>query len=243
MSKNVEVIITCLNYDDYLAITLPKNLEQIKNITIVTSSEDKNTQRICDIEGARIIHSKRITSPTEPFAKGKAINDAIDIIGPKEWIMLIDADILLSKNMIENINNKELDQNILYYARRWGPESEGLIKTFMKDFNNTMDTSHLFYYHAFRGISKEKNALDYLPLGYFQLFNVNAFSLLNRKKIYPENGKTAEKDDTVFGMYIFPSDKTAPLPIFDFDVIHLPHGKFMQNWKGRTSPKLEDINV
>lgn len=115
---NLKIVIACLNYDDYLAKTLPLNLEQHKDITIVTGAEDHATQKVCQDNNALCVISHRIHINKAPFAKGKAINDALDFIKPKEWVLLLDADIILTYGMIDRLRSMPLDKDKLYYTRR-----------------------------------------------------------------------------------------------------------------------------
>jgi hypothetical protein len=236
-----KVIIVCQDYSDYLRVTLTRNIKRTKEITVVTASDDRDTIKVCKDNGARIVISNRLGPHV---AKGKAINDAIDAVDPQEWILLIDADILLPVGFDARLKTQVLDKDTIYYTRRWGPQATGEIQPLLYDFDRGIYMPELMHKYANREIAeptrRHGNAIESRALGYFQLFNKNADSLKGRVKIYEEKYATAEMDDHIFGNFVFSSDKRCQLPLWDFDVIHLPHGTYTQNWAGRVTPRLSE---
>lgn len=208
VSEDLKIIIICEGYDDYLAKTLKANVAALapsfhhRNIIIVTTLNDKNTREVAISNGATCIISYRLHENGAPFAKGKAINDAIKAIQPTAWVLLLDADIILPKRFCKFIELKNLNRDKLYYVAR----------------------------------HENKKQINFKPLGYFQLFHVEAESLLGREKIYPEKSRIAGGDDDKFGLYIFSSDNREAINRFHVD--HLPHGKPRANWSGRKTEKL-----
>ena len=250
--KSIHIITVCQNYDDYLEITLPRNLKAIADcsrgivdITVVTSRTDLKTQAVCQANNVKCFISDRINENGAPFAKGKAINDCIEWIKPKDWILLIDADIILPNGFFSKIMDMTINPGVLYFTRRWGPELMKDIPLMVECFDSGMDMDHLFEHFACQRIAEKTkrigNDVEAFPFGYFQLFNVQAKALRNRAKIYEERFKTAEMDDSNFGLVVFPSDKRAQLPVKDFDIIHLPHGQFKTNWAGRKTQRLSEV--
>lgn len=243
--RRVDAVIVCENYDDYLSLTLPHNIPEVDRLLVVTSQEDEKTQTLCDRLGVEYCVSKRIHEKGAVLAKGKAINDGLDYLGAdKDWILIIDADIILPMGFRDKVKDMVLNPGCLYYTRRWGVQDGSQIKAFMSDLNS-MDRQSLFKKWAYKEVAEEVrrkgNAIEAFPYGYFQLWNVRAKSLRGKDTLYWEGSNTAEWDDSNFGMTVYPKDKRVQLPFPMFDVVHLPHGMFRVNWCGRKSPRIDEI--
>ena len=241
--RKIQIIIPCLHYDDYLKITLPRNIKEHADIAVVTSHEDFKTHKVCKDNRVLCLISARININKAPFAKGKAINDAIDFLKPTDWVLVIDSDILLQKGMMNRLREMVLNPGALYYTRRWGPKDLDGITHVVRDYDAGMDIDHLFKHHAnpemAHATNRLGNAIEAFPYGYFQLFNVRAECLRGRHKLYEERFATAEMDDSNFGLVIYSTDKRYALPQPAFDVIHLPHGTFKKNWAGRVTARID----
>lgn len=243
--KKLDIVIVCVGYDDYLNITLPYAVANSDACYVVTTKDDTKTADVVLEHGARLIISDRLKEAGAPFAKGKGINDALEQIKPTDWVLVMDADILLHKAFKKNLFSKIINPGVLYYTRRWGARDYRQLPNFLEDFRNEFSWEELFKLYAnkrqasFEG--RYGNDLECFPFGYFQLFNVNSKALRGRRKIYPEESSTAEHDDKNFGTMVYPEEKRVCLPLPEFDVIHLPHGRFQENWRGRQSPRIENI--
>lgn len=244
--KKITAVIVCVGYDDYLAHTLWNTVMEVDEVIVVTDEDDFRTQLLCEKEGVKCVVSKRVHENGAKFAKGKAVNDGLAAIKDPDWVLVMDADILLQKGFHARIKNMTLNPGALYYTRRWGPKDAANIQLFMQAWErNDCDFRKLFTDFAYKEIAsktqRRANAIEAFPYGYFQLFNVRAAALQGRDPIYFENEGTAEWDDSNFGMTVYPKDHQVQLPEWDFDVCHLPHGVMRQNWCGRVTERLENI--
>lgn len=66
----LEAVIVCDNYSDFLAHTLPDNRILFDKIVVVTSFEDKETQRVCEFWHVQCIKTDVINSRKGEFCKG-----------------------------------------------------------------------------------------------------------------------------------------------------------------------------
>lgn len=241
--RDITAIVVCVNYDDYLALTLPINVKEVDRILVVTDENDEKTKKLAESLGATVFISKRIHENGAVLAKGKAINDAINSLKNPDWILVMDADVILPRGFLK-IKDRVLNPGVLYYTRRFGPEFQQHIKKFMEDLDE-LSPKMLFRKWASREVAKKTNrkgnAVEAFPYGYFQLWNVRARALAGRNPLYVEGSNNAEWDDSNFGMTVYPEDKVVQLPFPEFDVIHLPHGAFKGNWFGRKSSRLDEI--
>ncbi len=240
--KKISAVMVCAGYSDYLDITLPHTVAQCDETIVVTEASDTATQGVCLKHGAKVVLSSRLHEGGAPFAKGKAINDGIASISSPDWILVMDADVILGDKFGADIRGGVLNPGCLYFTRRWGPEHTKDVQKLVDAVNLGLPWDRLFPAYASREVAsfdgRKGNAVEAFPFGYFQLFHIGASALAGRKTVYPETSRTAEHDDLEFGSKVWPKEKLVQLPAPQFDVIHLPHGRFRENWGGRKSPML-----
>jgi hypothetical protein len=170
--KKLDVIIVSVNYNDFLLLSLENNVKIFENITVVTSSSDFFCQKICEKFGVNCIVTDIMYENGAIFNKGKGINEGIKSILNPDYILLLDADILV----MENIDIDALDEKTLYTSDRY----------FIPDY-----TSYKEYISG--SIKKEKFLLQKNPgWGFFQLFN---YSKVIK---FPELSPDASTSDIVF---------------------------------------------
>jgi hypothetical protein len=174
ISNKLDVVIVSVNYNDYLKISLENNTKIFDNITVVTSEDDIECQEICNNYGVNYIISKRIYENGDSFNKGKAINDGIRSLKNPDWILILDADIVVNGKF--DIN--DLNTDILYYSNRYICNKYEDYIEFKEGRINI------------ENIGRLENKVG---LGFFQLYNYR----FNRF-LYPENFKDAGWSDIKF---------------------------------------------
>ena len=227
----LQTAITCVNYDDFLAWTLPRNLPYLESVTVVTSPYDPAT----------ISLAKRLGVPlfiTEAFHEGGSFNKALALnqwvahasaFEPESWLLTLDADILLFGPVADSLD--ALDPRGLYSVRR----------RMCADFSSFADLLS-----GSRVLSDFP--LDVVPFrdgklwgtidaqnpaalaGYFQMWCPGASIGLKR---FPPTG-TAEAYDLLFGLS-FP--ETARSYLAMHEALHI--GPPEVNWAGRRSSRWE----
>jgi len=205
--KKIDVIITSVNYNDFLILSLENNTKYFENITVVTSNDDKICQDICENYGIKCITTDVFYEDGFKFNKGKAINVGIESIINPEFILLLDADIIVT-NKIELTN---LETDTLYTSDRW------------------ICYNHFQYERWRKGETQANNLPKYERdngYGFFQLFNFNNSIGINR---YNDELENSSHPDLKFSSH-FPKKQT-----IDVDIIHLGYVK--KNWNGRKSEK------
>ena len=114
----LQTAISCVNYDDFLSWTLPRNLPYLDAVTVITSPYDRDTIELVKRLGVGLF----ITDAWHvdgPLNKGLALNQWMThaaAFEPDAWLMTLDADILLSQSVPAGL--AALDQNHLYGVRR-----------------------------------------------------------------------------------------------------------------------------
>lgn len=229
--NDLTCIITCVNYSDILKYTLPDNSKILKNIIIVTDTNDRDTVDICNKLNIKYIRtdifyekesikfnywSDMLSLPwwnkiyqyyfnkKRSFNKSKAINYTIKNYINTDWILLIDADIILSENL-KYTNLNELDKDYLY------------------------STYRIIYKTKQDWINKQNSILDsWQFVGFFQLFNKKSNNFFKNYYGYDEEFNYANSSD-----YFFMKKWGIQKKLLNFPVIHL--GETERNWQGRVT--------
>ena len=210
----IDAIIVSVDYNDFLILTLENNIKYLENITVVTSSNDTLCKEICDKFGVKCVITDRMYEDGAKFNKGKAINDGIKSIKNPEWILLLDADIILPNKWSEIVNSNIFKKDSIHICSR-----------------NIIET-HNDYQRWINGDVEVGKIESSKGFGYFQLFNVNSNAIFGKYPIFPETSDDAAWSDLSFRNK-FGSRVEIPL-----SVVHL--GKAYTNWKGRETENFID---
>jgi len=228
VSQNITCIITCVNYYDFLKITLPFNKNYLKNIIIVTTPDDSKTIEVCmenNIQCVKTnifyeksktwcewINSKlfcnkcRITlsgcrkiKNNKCFNKAKAINYIMKKYVKTDWVLLLDSDIIVP-NYISSMDITNFDKEALYGVPR-------IVYKTQKDW-----------------VNKENEYYDFWKfMGFFQLFNIKSKNFSKNYYGYDEDFNYADGSDYHF------SRKFYKKHLLNYYVIHL--GEPYVNWE------------
>jgi len=204
--KNIQVIVICINYSDFLTITYKKNIRFFSpnNYHVITCKEDQKTIDLCLSLNIKYELYEDFYINSSKLNKSGAINKIQKRLHkdyPNDWILLLDADIILPDNFEELFITKCTDTNNLYSFQRKDYEEE-------EDYKNS------------------QNLVDYTGInfmGFMQLYH-------NKTKFYPEFSTDCGICDAIFRDYFFDY-----LVLIDEDsyVIHL--GKKDINNQGRVT--------
>ena len=73
----IEAVVVCDRYSDFLRCTLPGNKHLFDRIVVVTSAEDRDTQRICEFHHVECLQTDALNSRWNKFCKGAGINEGL----------------------------------------------------------------------------------------------------------------------------------------------------------------------
>jgi glycosyltransferase involved in cell wall biosynthesis len=235
----LECVITCVNYSDFLSYTLPLNLPHIDRLVVVTHPHDKKTQALCAKYSVDCIQTEVMHDYGSKFNKGRAINLGLSNLTHEDWLLHLDADIVLPHRLRAMLDHARLDPKNLYGADRLNVAN---FEHWQKHKDKTVPQ------HAWRFLvtpNKEfelgsrllHNEYGYCPIGYFQLWH----SSVGRR--YPVIAGSAEHSDVVFATQ-WPRRERVLLP--EFFVYHLESEQAAMgaNWTGRkTKPFGPDLTL
>ncbi len=93
----------------FLRCTLPANKHLFDRIVVVTSAEDRDTQRICEFHHVECVKTDALNSRWNQFCKGAGINEGLSRLDRDAWVVHLDADIWLPPQTRLLLQNANLD--------------------------------------------------------------------------------------------------------------------------------------
>ena len=235
--RYIEAVIVCVNYHDFLEVTLPNNLPYFDNIVVVTSFDDKETQKICRRYNIDPVITDCFYESEEPFNKGRGINLGLSHVKYDDWVFHLDADILLPHNFKNNLFLSPLDKDCIYGMDRQNvvgrKEYEKLIKSsaFGLQYRDKFFFEKPLLEEGLRLIHGEDG---YCPIGFAQLFHGSYLQEWQMK--YPDKYFGAERSDVQFALQ-WKKENRRLLP--SVSCFHLDSERSNRgvNWHGRVSAK------
>jgi len=223
----LEAVTVCVNYDDFLEQTLPFNRGRFDNMVVVTTADDKKTQKICYDHHVEFVITNRLFEDGASFNKGKAINDGINALSKKDWIVHLDADMAVPPNLRAYlVNDMTLDPECIYGAPRH-------MCTTLKEWNRYRND------HTIGSSWPYQGKVINIGVGYFQLWNSRATTLFNQDTWYPEQYNHAGRSDRMFWRKWAAENRRR----LDVDLIHLGSDDDIRdlgvNWRGRVTPRFD----
>lgn len=215
----IRVAITSLDYADFLRLTLPRTRILFDDVTVLTHPRDTETAR-CAIDcGAKVIQTPAWFQGSAKLNKAAVLNGWLDTIADKEWILILDADILLPIDLKDVLCDIQAG-NLYGVPRRMCP-TEKLWNDFVAGrltWTDFEEQKIITNGKAWGMVSTNNPAA---LSGYFHLWQLG-------KRRYPSS-KNAAFYDVRFALG-FPSSCRCQLPT---SVLHL--GPERTNWDGRRS--------
>lgn len=169
----VESVTVSVNYADYLALSLAWNAQYFSRIVVVTDTKDELTPRVCEkYSSVECVRTDDFYTNNVPFAKSAGLNVGLRYLSPKGWIVALDADVVITKNLASVFKQLEtLDPTCIY-----GPRSKYHVQKSEEGSNLHSDGTAC--------------------AGFFQLFN--GPYVRNRKIEYPNTSGDCSVDDILF---------------------------------------------
>lgn len=230
----VEAIIVCVNYADFLAHTLPNNMQYLDEIIVVTDLRDKATRKLCEELGVTCVASDTFYDGEAHFNKAKGIQVALDLLSADAWVLHMDADIWLPPHIREVWNNKYLDPECIYGIDRLMCHT---YEEWMKFMSNPAPINEAYYLVHARAFPIGSRVAHYnqedgwFPIGFFQMWNPKHSGVYH----YPCEGVGADHTDVLMSKQ-FPVGKRHL--IAETYVIHIDSERNKEmglNWNGRKS--------
>jgi hypothetical protein len=201
---------------------MPINKKHFDKWVVVTSPTDLKTQKLCKKHNVEFVICNNYAN------KGNALNIGLKQLAKKDWLIQIDADIILPEEFRKTINRTTLKPNFLYGIVRIEPKDHNEIKNYL--FKRQPITNYEYLCRSM------PNTPPRFISGYFQMFTLKSI-LKNKTCIFPESYSNFAAYDDEFTAYWDISERK----VLDTKVIHLPHQIHAINWNGRVSPSFDLI--
>ena len=210
----IRAVTVCVGYDDMLSMAIPSILGNVESLCVVTTPSDEKTKALCkNYDRIKVLETESFYAGGAKFRKGLAIEESLDLMGRRGWILTIDSDIILPPKM----NLPEIQIGKLYSPCRRILDNPKNLSKFQ-----TPDTW---------GSLKKFNDNEFA--GYFHLFHADD-PAIKKRPWYGIDWMNAAGYDSVFEKRWNRRDKIRP----DFEVLHL--GPTGVNWDGRITGRYDE---
>ena len=229
----IEAVVVCRDYSDFLACTLPFNKQLFDRIVVVTSSHDKETQRLCEFNHVQCV--KASTLLDKGFYKGEAINAGLAHLSMDGWVVQLDADIFLPPQTRRLLERAQLADYMLYGIDRFIVPSAKAWQDFLH--SPKLQHENEAYIHLNNSFPLGTRVMTcedgYIPIGFFQMWNPKRSGIYN----YPVGINTAGRTDMQFAKQ-WPREARSFIPeIVAYHLESEANVPMGANWDGRkTAP-------
>jgi hypothetical protein len=234
----IEAVTICVGYGDFLAATLPENLPLIDDLVVVTAPDDDETRAVCRKHSVHHVLSDEFKQDG-PFNKARLIRRAFDQIGGRDWILHLDADIVLPRKFRRLVELAHPDPAYIYGADRQnvvGWDAWQRMKSTAGPWDNHAHENGHWFHPALRPGARWVSTLHgYVPIGFFQLFHGSALVQGGyHVRSYPTHHGDAARTDVQFALQW---DRRRRQLVPELIVLHLESEKSAvgANWRGRTT--------
>lgn len=208
----MKAILVCVDYSDFLAITLPYNRHHFEEVMVVTAPNDQKTLQIAVANEASVFVTDAFYNDGADFNKWLALEKGLDRLGRDGLICLMDADVLWPKHIDKKF---AYQKGCLYTPKR----------RMFEDLKQPIPKEPYWKQYPLHPQQREF-------AGYTQIFHADDL-VLGPAPWHQTNWKHAGGADSFFQQKWAEENKIRP----PFEVLHL--GEAGVNWCGRTTPFLD----
>lgn len=225
----LEGVIVCKDYADFLEESLPENMQFFDRLVVVTHYGDKKTQALCSKLSVDCVQTECMHDNGDAFNKGRAINLGLGHLHQSDWVLHLDADIVLPHNFRTLLGHARLQKENLYGCDR--VNVYGYDHWQKNKHKRVPSHAHRYFVEPPKefplGARIIHHEHGYVPIGFFQLWH--------GPRRYPITQGNAEHTDVLFACQ-WPRRQRVLLP--EVIVCHLDsgNGNMGQNWNGRQTP-------
>jgi hypothetical protein len=227
----MEAVIVCDKYHDFLRETLPHNKTLFDRVVVVTSYEDKETQRVCEFYHVKCVKTDVLQTRHGEFHKAKGINEGLKELEMTGWVAHLDADMWLPVLTREILKRANLDITMVYGIDRFVVKGMKEWIKFKQDIRLQHEAETYIHMDAFPLGTRVMQGLGgYAPIGFFQYWNPIGSNVFD----YPAEHGTAARTDVRFAQ-LWPRAKRGFIPEIIGYHLESVDAHMAANWSGRTT--------
>ena len=224
-----------MGYADFLVETAKANRGLLDDRVIVTSPDDTDTRDVCRKLSLRHVLSEDYKRGGS-CNKGRLVQRGIDQVSAADWILHIDADVVLPRSFREMLALAHLDPDTIYGADRvnvMGWDAWCAIKAKGGWDNHSYGCYQQWCNPHQPGSRWVSHLHGYCPIGFFQLWHGPTATYKGmHQKVYPTHHADAARSDTQFSLQW---DRRHRQNLSEVIVLHLESEPcdMGTNWRGR----------
>ncbi len=235
----IEAVTVSIGYGDILAETVAQNVHLLDDLVVITTADDAETREVCRKHSLHHVLTEDHVRGGD-FNKGRLIQKAFDQISRDDWVLHIDADIVLPRRFRDLLDWAHPDEKCIYGADRCnviGWDAWQRIKA-GGGWSNHSYTNLLRFHPDHAPLARWASKLcGWVPVGYFQLFHGSQMvSRGQHIKRYPYHHGDAARSDVQFARQW---DRRFRQILPEVICLHLESeaAKLGANWCGRTTKR------
>lgn len=228
----IEAVVVCDGYHDFLRCTLPTNKFLFHKIVVVTSYEDKKTQRICEFNHVECVKTDLLEARKGHFCKAHGINVGLEALSQDDWVVHMDADIWLPPQTKILLERAGLAKRMIYGIDRFMVKGYKHWDEFLEMPRLQHENECWIHMNAFPIGTRvmQINLNGYFPLGFFQMWNPKVSGITT----YPAEHTTAARTDVQFAAQ-WPRALRGFIPEVVGYHLESIDASMAANWSGRTT--------
>lgn len=241
----LECVTVCVDYADILKLTIPFNRHLFDKWVIVTAPHDKETQDLCKYYKIHHIVTDKFYENGDAFNKGKAINEGFKELRRTDWVLHLDADIILPANFRQICKEDQLQKDAIYGIDRVDVIGDDKIfELLASKHSQIMKWTYLDLklFNQFNPTFRLHNLnRGYNVIGFFQLFHSSYMKekqeLFKPLEWYPTEHNDAARTDVGFQLKWDLNKRLFYPGIIGYHLMTENLGKGA-NWQGRTTRRV-----
>lgn len=95
----LRAVLVCVDYSDFLSLTLPYNRHHFDDVCVITTENDKQTIKVAEQNQCWVYSTDAFYHNGAVFNKWLALEEGLDWFGRRDWIVLLDSDVLWPKDL------------------------------------------------------------------------------------------------------------------------------------------------
>lgn len=241
---SIEAVTVSVGYADFLEEVACRNRQFFARWVVVTSPDDVATFKVCHKWNLEVVVTRdferngRAEYRGKVFNKGRAIQRGFNALSCKDWVLHLDADIVLPPEFPHALEMADLAHHKLYGADRMMVRGYDAWQR-IQQYGYHQHGMHCYVLPHDRypvGTRWASPRDGYVPIGFFQLThgkNLTRDGIWLRP--YPDHHGHAARSDVQFGLTFDRRDRELIPELLVWHLESEAGGPIGRNWNGRTS--------